>query len=80
MLRRRGVNQNGDFFCEDQKCSLGPKMQNSFNFFFQNRVFPKGGGGGSDVWELFPFNPVFSEGVSNVHSSFGLSVSLVFQL
>ena len=46
-------------FCEEQKWSLTPKMQNKHNFFFLNEGFPKGGGGGgSDVWEKFPNNIV----------------------
>ena len=48
-------------FFEEQKCSLGSKMQNKHYNFFLDKGFPKGGGGGggSDVWEKFPNNVVF---------------------
>ena len=32
-------------FCENQKCSLGPKMQNKQYFFVENTGFQKGGRG-----------------------------------
>ena len=47
-------------FFEEQKCSLGSKMQNKHSNFFLDKGFPKGGGGGgSDIWEKFPNNVVF---------------------
>ena len=40
------------FFCENQKCSLWPKMQNKHQIFFVNRMSQKGGvGGGPAIWE-----------------------------
>ena len=34
-------------------------MQNKPYFFFLETGVPKRGGGGSDIWEKFPKNPVF---------------------
>ena len=49
-----------EHFCKNQKGSLGPETQKKPKLFFWDEGFPKGGdGGGSDVWEKFPNNPVF---------------------
>ena len=38
------------------------KYKINHTFFFGNRGSQKGGGGGSDIWEKFPKNPVFLGG------------------
>ena len=55
----KNVTQNV-IFCENQKCSLWPKMQNKHSIFFCKQDVPKGGvGGGPTIWEKFPKNVVF---------------------
>ena len=55
-----------EHFNEDQKCSEGPKMQNKpYIFFWKQGFLKRGGGGGSDIWEKFPKNPVFWGGVAS---------------
>ena len=48
---------------QDLKCKI------NHTFFFGNRGSQKGGrGGGSDTWEIFPKNPVFSFGWRPLHN------------
>ena len=44
-------------FCKNQKCTLGPNMQNKLQFFFEQSVL-KRGQGWSAIREKFPNNPI----------------------
>ena len=50
-------------FGGDQKCFLGPKMQNSLNKFRTSCSQTGGGGDGVGRSGIFPHNPVFSESI-----------------
>ena len=52
-------DQKVNIFVKTKNAPKGLEYKLNHTFFLETGVSKRGGGGGSDIWEKFPKNPVF---------------------